>query len=68
MKETNLWCSDSGVCQITSNDLSASCGKNLKGSLSDGKKISSDILKLKSFKISPLQQNLLPYDQIPRKI
>lgn len=31
MKEINLWCSDTGVCWITSNDLFAPSGKNLKG-------------------------------------
>lgn len=61
MKETNLWCSDSGVCWVTSNDLFAPCDKNLKGLLCPGNKKSNDIPKL-SFKISPLQQNLLPYD------
>lgn len=37
MKEINLWCSDTGVCQITSIDLFAPSGKNLKGLLGDHK-------------------------------
>lgn len=36
MKETNLWCSDSGVCWITSNDLFSPHGKILKGLLCEG--------------------------------
>lgn len=37
MKETNLWLSDTSVCLITSNDLFAPSGKNLKGLLCDRK-------------------------------
>lgn len=37
MKEINLWLSDTGVCWITSNDLFAPSGKNLKGLLCDRK-------------------------------